>query len=1241
MNKSKVCSDFLMNYIARSNQDCLYLLQEPYLYKGKIPSLPHTYSMLGSNTSPRAVCLAPKHWPVILLEKYTDRDTASLLFKEGSFECYFFSIYCDGEKPTISNLVINICDYLEEKNANAIFALDSNAHSVLYSDIEQSCPRGIHIEEHVSNYSLEILNRPPYIPTYQSSRFQSIVDISWARGDIIKNIKNWFVSKRNFFSDHKLIQFDVKLTKIQQPQQKIVDWVKFQGCLQLEEYSPEYWTPDRVDNEAVKISNAITDALHVSTFFRPLKARQQKWWSGNEINALLKRCHALYGKMIKNPCLENRETYFSTLKIFRKMIRSNKRESWRNYCTSIGDAKDMSFLVKTLQGKSNIQLGSLKKGGNDYTHSPHETLEFLMAEHFPGSVPLQCSLTENEEMESSSSADSTLHSPLRGQNPLFSSVDRQAYDCPPGGAKICDRESLRESFITEETVRTVFNSFGRDKIGGCDEIKPKALMCLPDIAIKRLTMLFKAIIQLGYTPKIWRESRVAFIPKPGKTDYTDARAWRPITLSTFLIKSIEKLVLWQLDELSLINDSLSKDQHAFRAGYSTESALSDFVDSVESSILRQKYALGVFLDIKGAFDNCKHDAIVEQMKSKKFPKGIIVWYEQYLRNRVAHSTLKGHTCSIKVTNGTPQGGILSPLAWNLVFEDFIETMSGSPVKTRCFADDACLLVRGICPASMVDLMQVALNKAINWGLQSSLQFVPSKTVAIFFHRKRKFKAPKMLQISNQPIEYSNVAKYLGVFLDTSLNFTYHIQNKIKQAKKLVMAIRNAVGSNWGPVPRALKWAYSGIVLPVVGYGSFLFSHLCGKVGIRKKLNGLNRLMALTMMPVRRSTPTSGLETILGLPPLDIKLEEIALNAILRILPHNRTKWDGLGKTSHGHLRWGLDKLRAHGITQTAFDQTKARNLHKRYTVDLDFKSGIPKTDDPVSCYTDGSKIASGNTGFGFGIVQNDKIIDQGNGQLSTTNSVFQGEILGITKACEALYEMDTWSCTIFSDSQSAIKALASSTVKSKTVLNCIEKLNSLGDQKLVTVKWVKAHNSHKFNDFADEMAKIGTKNTANKVDIPPPKSWAKEILAKKMYREWTQRWASLDEARQTKIWFTRPDKALSGLVTQLNRSDLGLFVQMVTGHNRLKYHESLVNQKPSEASCRFCSEAPESFWHLAGECDALWNQRCNSFETLNLDNPPKWTLGQVLKFLKLSKMAELNNRVQISSADEESASATL
>ena len=147
------------------------------------------------------------------------------------------------------------------------------------------------------------------------------------------------------------------------------------------------------------------------------------------------------------------------------------------------------------------------------------------------------------------------------------------------------------------------------------------------------------------------------------------------------------------------------------------------------------------------------------------------------------------------------------------------------------------------------------------------------------------------------------------------------------------------------------------------------------------------------MAVKKSTPTSGLEIILGIPLLDIKLEEMALNAILWILPHNRTRWNRR-KEFQSHLRWGLDKLRAHGITQTAFDLTKDRNLNKRYEVDLDFKSGLPTTNDPISCYTDGPKIAQGNTGYSFGIVQNEEIIAQGNGQLSIANLVFQGEILG-------------------------------------------------------------------------------------------------------------------------------------------------------------------------------------------------------------------------------------------------------
>ena len=118
---------------------------------------------------------------------------------------------------------------------------------------------------------------------------------------------------------------------------------------------------------------------------------------------------------------------------------------------------------------------------------------------------------------------------------------------------MCTNESLKDSFITIDSVKAVFNSFGPEKAGGFDEIKPKALQNLPEEMIVRLTTLFRACIALGHTPAIWTKSRVVFIPKVNKSDYSEARAWRPITLSSFLVKSVEKLVLWELEHADLID----------------------------------------------------------------------------------------------------------------------------------------------------------------------------------------------------------------------------------------------------------------------------------------------------------------------------------------------------------------------------------------------------------------------------------------------------------------------------------------------------------------------------------------------------------------------------------------------------------------------------------------------------------------------------------------------------------------
>ena len=559
-----------------------------------------------------------------------------------------------------------------------------------------------------------------------------------------------------------------------------------------------------------------------------------------------------------------------------------------------------------------------------------------------------------------------------------------------------------------------------------------------------------------------------------------------------------------------------------------------------------------------------------------------------------------------------------------MFDTFLEKMNRGPIKALGFADDVSLRVMGIHPMSLIDIMQNALKEAIIWGKQHSLKFVPEKTVAIFFTKKRKFSPPKKLKIDKVTIEYSKVTKYLGVFLDEKLNWRYHIQQKIASAKKLIYTIRNAIGKIYGPRPQALKWAYNAMVVPKISWASIVWAKTCQTNTIRRKFTSLNRLMALTMMPAREKTPTHGLEIILDLVPIDLKIKELALKAMLRVLPQSQTRWNGIGNSSSiGHMKWGQDELNKIGIPKKAFDTTNALNLNPKYKCDLEsFNSGKPVSETSINCYTDGSKILN-KTGYGFGIAEDKVIISRDNGSLNDNCTVFQAETVAIEQASIQLQEMGVQKVTIFSDSRAAISSLAALKIKSQTVAKCIDKLNLLGSQCEVTIKWVKAHNNHPGNEYADMEAKLGTSNQDNKMAVLPPISWARGKITQLTYKDWTKRWKSYEKARQTKIWFPSAKVTHSRVLLKCNRQDLGLAVAMITGHNCLKRHETIIDPD-GDSLCRLCGEEEETSWHIIGECPALWKVRLDTFQQLQMENPPRWKVSQLLTFLRKAGLQELN-----------------
>ena len=90
------------------------------------------------------------------------------------------------------------------------------------------------------------------------------------------------------------------------------------------------------------------------------------------------------------------------------------------------------------------------------------------------------------------------------------------------------------------------------KAAGPDGIKPVALQNLPDSYIERLGKLYDAVIESEYNPMEWRKAKVIFyLCKPGKDAYDTAKSFRPISLTPFIFKTLERLVYWHLLDTTL------------------------------------------------------------------------------------------------------------------------------------------------------------------------------------------------------------------------------------------------------------------------------------------------------------------------------------------------------------------------------------------------------------------------------------------------------------------------------------------------------------------------------------------------------------------------------------------------------------------------------------------------------------------------------------------------------------------
>ena len=293
-----------------------------------------------------------------------------------------------------------------------------------------------------------------------------------------------------------------------------------------------------------------------------------------------------------------------------------------------------------------------------------------------------------------------------------------------------------------------------------------------------LTIIFNSCINQSMFPDIWKKSNISHIHKKGGKQTINN--YRPLSLLPVCGKIFERLIFNVLYKYLEENKQLSVHQSGLRSSNSCVNQLLSFVHKLYKAFdayptLETRV---VFLDMFKAFDKVWHQGLIFKLKSVEVSDSLLRLIESFLSNRFQIVLLNGQTSDwLPVKAGVQK----APFLEHFFFLIYINGLSDNLLSTvKLFADDTSLF-------SVVNDSNISANglnkdlqKISEWGYKWKMSFNPdfNKQVqeVVFSRKLTKSSQPKIF-LNTAPVVGACWQKDLGMFLDESLNFSYHIKEK--------------------------------------------------------------------------------------------------------------------------------------------------------------------------------------------------------------------------------------------------------------------------------------------------------------------------------------------------------------------------------------------------------------------------------------------------------------------------------
>lgn len=203
------------------------------------------------------------------------------------------------------------------------------------------------------------------------------------------------------------------------------------------------------------------------------------------------------------------------------------------------------------------------------------------------------------------------------------------------------------SIITKTKSKTSTDSDGIDMC-----IVKKTIDCI----IKPLSYIFNLSLSTGVFPERMKTAKV--IPLFKSDDRHEFNNYRPVSMLSQFSKVLEKLFVQKLDIFLEKNHLLSESQYGFRTNRSTAMALMKITEEITTALDNKKYTVGVFIDLKKAFDTINHEILISKLHNYGLRGIALDWLSSYLQNIKQYVQLEGYKSEcMRTVCGVPQGSV--------------------------------------------------------------------------------------------------------------------------------------------------------------------------------------------------------------------------------------------------------------------------------------------------------------------------------------------------------------------------------------------------------------------------------------------------------------------------------------------------------------------------------------------------------------------------------------------------------